>query len=170
MQARTLAALIFLALVTAAAGCRAPSSLYNDYDVLYFPPPVVTPQAGAPDHVPGLLAETTVRYVLKLQVFPKAVTRAEEIPEGAKVLRLDGTITRFRQPGAESRRGIKGLGGEILDARFVDPKTERIVGQSAIRGKVGEGVVEEGDPAVGRLTGAIVRYLWYSKSNKPRDL
>lgn len=164
---------LLVGVLVVASGCRHATIRFNAYDTLLVPPLMVAPQSGATPDVAERVAYYTVSQALRKMIFPEVVQTAEEIRGQGRVLRVDATITRYQAANVHLQRWVgfgSGRGGVLLDVRFVDDATNTIVDQVTLKGASGGWLVEGTEPAISRAAGAIVRYLWYNKSNKPYHL
>lgn len=162
-----------LPLILTGAGCRSATDLFNAYDVLLVLPLDVAPQSLAHPMVGERVADYTINYAIAKRTFPEVVRNEGEIRGGGKVLRVDGTVTRFQQANMDLQAWVgwgAGRGGVLLDVSFVDHDTNRIVAQAILKGTSGDVGVETTEPAIARAAQSIVRYLWWNKNNKPYDL
>lgn len=97
---------------------------FQGYDVLYITPPASTAKFNeknaeevkvhelAKERIP---AEFAQRLTSK-SAFPSVVTRESEVPAGARVLRLETTLTEFTKGGGAARyfAGLYGAGQPVL--------------------------------------------------------
>ncbi|MCZ6692214.1 MAG: hypothetical protein O7H41_21740 [Planctomycetota bacterium] len=156
----------------APAGCRSPGDRFNDFGCLFIPTLQIAPQSGAPRDAGERVADVTAADVRERNIFPEVVRRIDEIEGKGRVLVVEGAITRFRPESPERPAGAEwaaARSGILIDVRFVDHETSRIVDQGLLRGVDGEWAIEGAEPRIGRAAGAIVKHLWYNKSNKPEE-
>lgn len=131
---------------------------FNGYDTIYIAPTLSTakyPDKPADKMVHDLAKENLVtefaRMLSARQIFANVVTRESDIKPGAKVLKLENTITEFSKGGGGARyfAGLYGAGQPVL----------------RVEGKVTEGdktmfnfeARRSGTSAGSRLAGAYLR-------------